>query len=413
MRNKTNVPHVSMAVTVAVGSLLLLAGHVSAQTTTSSFSNFPHFNPPPCDFSDHFYTANGFDVTNLDTPGAGRFGNFRQTGPPAFLFGQQNWVNDPSCAAEDPNRTRNVRILATTGAYKDDDGAPTQFFSLIAFLLNENFFAGGANAVPNVRGFTTEEIVAQFEAYGALSQRVGNGLAPTPCGTMHDPALAANPCFPVTSVATPHLRQDWRISSNRNAIDGSSGDPTTPFGYFCDDLTGSWIITYSWFTQFSIGGISNTGARIFPTQTCLNLMAIAGRKNGFNLDGTPILVTGDEQNFLEADGTSSAFGLGPGSQPPPTAPCLAEGKLDIGGADGGAVWLICPTILDPRNGAIARDAFLDVVRRGAFDPTTATSTFNGGAMPLDPRFAQNFACLQQTGQYPVNGVCQNPPPPAM
>jgi hypothetical protein len=404
MSNKTNKPHVSMSVITAAlfGSLLLFVGQLSAQTSTP-FSDFPHFNPPPCDFSDNFYKANGFDVTNLDTAAAGRFGNFRQTGPPAFQFGQPNWVNDPSCTQNDPNRTRDVRILATTGAYKDDDGAPTQFFSLIAFLLNENFFAGGANATPNARGFTTEQIVAQFEAYGALSQRVGGGLglAPTPCGTLHDPTLAANPCFPVTSVATPHLRQDWRIASNRNAIDGSSGGPSTPFGYFCDDLTGSWIVTYSWFTQFSVGGTSNTGARIFPTPTCLNLLAIAGKQNGFNLDGTPILVTGSEQNFLEGDGVSSAFGLGPGSQPPPTAPCLAEGKLDHGGADGGAVWLICPTILDPRNGAIARDAFLDVVRR---------ESFNGGDQPIDPRFAQNFTCLQQTGQFPVNGVCQNPPP---
>jgi hypothetical protein len=385
------------------GSMFLLAGQLFAQATPTSFpGGFPRFNPPPCDFSDSFYTANGFDVNQLSSSGAGRFGNFRRTGPPAFQPNQVNWVNDNNCTAEDPNRTRNVRILATTGAYKDDDGAPTQFFSLIAFLLNENFFLGGANAKPNARGFTTEQIVAQFEAYGALSQKVQGGLAATPCGTMHDPDLAATPCFPVTSVATPSLRQDWRISSNRNAIDGSSGDPTTPFGYFCDDLTGSWIVTYSWFTQFSIGGVSSTGTRILPTATCLRLLLIAAQKNGINADGTPILVTGDEQNFLEGDGTSSAFGLGPGSQPPPTAPCLAEGKLDIGGADGGAVWLICPTILDPRNGAIAPDAFLDVVRRNT----------QSGPQPIDPHFSQNFSCLQQTGQYPVNGNCQNPPPPS-
>jgi hypothetical protein len=403
MMKRINNPAVSTWVLLLplFGGVFLLAGQLSAQTPTSFPTSFPRFNPPPCDFSDNFYTENGFAVNNLNSPGAGRFGNFRQTGPPAFLPGQVNWVNDTTCTAKDPNRTRNVRILATTGAYKDDDGAPTQFFSLIAFLLNENFFTGGANAKPNVRGFTTEQIVAQFEAYGALSQKVHGILAPTPCGTMHDPTLAATPCFPVNSVATPALRQDWRISSNRNAIDGSSGDPTTPFGYFCDDLTGSWIVTYSWFTQFSVGGISSTGSVILPTPTCLNLLAVAARKNGVNLDGTPILVTGDEQNFLEADGVSSAFGLGPGSQPPPTAPCLAEGQLDIGGADGGAVWLICPTILDPRNGAIAPDAFLDVVRKPTFD----------GPQPIDPRFSQNFSCLQQTGQFPVNGVCQNPPPP--
>lgn len=395
MRNIANRSLIRTGVAFAalLGFMLMLSGNIAAQTApTNGFGFFPSFNPPPCDFSDNFYTQNGFSVPNLDLAAAGRFGNFRQTGPPAFLSGQLNWVNDNECSTNDPNR-RNIRILATTGGYKDDDGAPTQFFSLIAFLLNENLFTGGANATPNARGFTMEQIVSNFEAYGALSQRVRNVLAPTPCGTMADPALAASPCFPVTSVATPALRQDWRISSNRNAIDGSSGGP---FGYFCDDMTGSWIITYLWYTQFSVGGVSNTGVRINPTRTCLNLLAIAARQNGLNVDGTPIIHIGDEQNFLEANGTSSAFGLGPGSQPPPTAPCMAEGKLDVGGADNGAVWLICPTLIDPMNGAIARDAFLDVVRSEGYK--------------LDPRFGANFACLQRTGQFPNQyGRCDADP----
>jgi len=369
-------------------------------------ADFPRFNPPPCDFNDNFYNENGFSVLNLNTAAAGRFGpgpsgNVRQTGPPAFQQGQVNWVNDTNCSVSDPSR-RNVRILATTGAYKDDDGAPTQFFSIIAFLLNQNFFTNGANATPNVRGFTTQQIVANFEAYGALTQRVnGFVLAPTPCGSLHDvvsnstgtPALAANPCFPVTSVATPQLRHDWRIASNRNAIDGSSNGPNTPFGYFCDDLTGSWIVTYFWYTQFAVGGTTTTAVRIFPTATCNSVLAAAGKQNGFSLDGTPIIHTGDELHFLEGVASNPQFGLPLSAQPPLTAPCGAEGNLDVGGADGGAVWLICPTILDPRNGAIAQDSFLDVVRRP-----------RGGS--LDPRFAANFACLKQTGQFPVNGVCQ-------
>src|SRR5712692_6469954 len=185
--------------------LVTWAASLSAQTTS-----FRVFNPPPCDFNDNFYTVNGFDVTNLDTQAAGRFGDFRLTGAPAFQTGQVNWVNDTTCSVNDPTR-RNVRILATTGAYKDDDGAPTQFLSIIAFLLNQNFFTGGSKATPNVRGFTTQSIVGNFEAYVAPSQMVNGALAPTPCGTMHDKTLAATPCFPVTSVATPTLRHDWRV----------------------------------------------------------------------------------------------------------------------------------------------------------------------------------------------------------
>jgi hypothetical protein len=375
---------------VLAAFFLLLRVQLPAQTSIG-FNGFPRFNPPPCDFSDSFYTENGFSVTNLDTPGAGRFGNFRQTGPPAFSPSQLNWVNDSNCSVNDPTR-RNVRVLATTGAYKDDDGAPTQFFSLIAFLLNQNFFTGGAHATPNVRGFTTQAIVANFEAYSAPKQLVNNVLAPTPCGSLHDPTLAANPCFPVTSVATPTLRQDWRIASNRNAIDGSSNGPATPFGYFCDDLTGSWIVTYFWYTQFSVGGISSNGTVIRPTPTCLNVLIAAARQNGLTLDGTPIIHTGDELHFLEGVASNPQFGLPLSAQPPAASPCGTEGNLDVGGADGGAVWLICPTILDPRNGAIAPDAFLDVVR--------------AGGRKLDPRLADNFACLEKTGQFPVNGACQ-------
>ena len=366
--------------------LLILPGALAAQT-------FPVFNPPPCDFSDNFYTANGFSVSNLDTAGAGRFGNFRQTGPPAFLNNQLNWVNDTNCSVNDPTR-RNVRILATTGAYKDDDGAPTQFFSLIAFLLNENFFVGGSKATPNKRGFTTESLVSNFEAYVAPSQVVNGALAPTPCGTMHDKTLAATPCFPVTSVATPTLRHDWRISSNRNAIDGSSNGPATPFGYFCDDLTGSWIVTYFWYTQFSLGGTLGNGKHVSPTAVCQNVLAAASKQNGNSLDGTPIVFTGEELHFLEGVASTGQFGLPVSAQPDPSQPCGNEGGLDVGGADGGAVWLICPTIMDPRNGAIASDAFLDIVR------------FGPGHTKLDTRFAANFACLQSTGQFPVNGVCQ-------
>src|SRR5262244_1089110 len=185
--------------------------------TTSTSSNFPHFNPPPFDFNNAFYTANGIDVGNLDTAAAGRFGLFRKTGPPA-RDGQVNWVIDNSNTDPDHN---NVRILATTAGYIDDGtGAPTDFISLIAFLTNQNFFTG----VANKRNIQMVDIVSNFEAYAALKQRLPDGtFALTPCGTM---GTGKTPCFPVTSVATPQLRQDWRFSTNRNAIDGSdNNDP--------------------------------------------------------------------------------------------------------------------------------------------------------------------------------------------
>jgi len=177
----------------------------------------------------------------------------------------------------------------------------------------------------------------------------------------------ATPCFPVTSVATPALRQDWRFASNRNAIDGSDnnnplGNPpsNSPFGYFCDDLLGMWIITYFWYTVDPAN----------PGTVCGPILQALGQKNGIDLDGTPIIKTADElNNQLEANN------------------CGAEGKEDVGGADGGAVWLICPTIPDPRAGAIAVDAFVDQVRKP-----------NG--FPLDLNFTINFLSLKLFGVFP-------------
>src|SRR5262249_11548922 len=156
----------------------------------------------------------------------------------------------------------------------------------------------------------------------------------------------STPCFPVTSVATPNLRHDWRFSTNRNPIDGSA-----PFGYFCDDILGMWVITYEWFTN------DGFGAR--QTQQCHQMLAALGHKNRLSLDGTPILKPGDELNFLEGEviaGNNPIPGF-PGTNPP-NPPCAAEGSEDTGGADGGAVWVICPAIPDPRNGGIAQDAFI-------------------------------------------------------
>ena len=358
-----------------VGALFLMMSSVPstrlrAQTTATTataggIKTFTRFNPPPFDFNDAFYTANGIDVNHLDAPAAGRFGFFRQTGPPAFQPGQLNWVVDNSNT--DPDR-KNIRILATTGGYTDNGtGAPTEFISILAFVLNQSFFTG----VGNARGVQMVDIVNTFEAYAAPKQVDAQGVFhPTPCGTM---GVAGQPCFSVTSVATPNLRQDWRFATNRNPVDGSS-----PFGYFCDDLLGMWIITYFWYTNEGFG----------PNQTaqCKAMLASLGNKNGLSLDGTPIIKTGEELNFLEGEPQD----INPipgflGSQPP-NPPCAGEGNEDPGGADGGAVWLVCPAIPDPRNGGIAPDAFLDVVR-----------VKSGNA--LDPGFQNNFSCLQNTGKF--------------
>jgi hypothetical protein len=362
-----------------------------------------------------------------------------------------NWVADSNCSINDPNR-RNFRILATTGAYRDSLGGP-DFFSLIAFMVNQSIFetnftttegdstisydANGANP----RGYTMQFLVANFLAYAAVTQQITlNGkitLAPTPCGSQQDPTILPADCFntgtlpharcgsnsdpsvPCFAVNTFNLRQDWRITSNRNAMDGSDNncvDPTekaevcehnvntgrgvqdSPFGYFCDDLLGTWLIHYWWYDQFAIGGFDTNGNPITPTANCTKILnCIAPSSvNGVSLDGTPIITTGGQLDFLEGvphtpanvfpgQGVAGAC-LQNSDLPPATAPCAADGADDPTGGDHAAIWLICPDFADPRNGAIASDAFLDAVRLpdGSFQ---------------DQSLAQNFICLQQQGKF--------------
>lgn len=364
------------------------------------------FNPPPCDFSDQFYRDNGIDPTQLVL----RFGSSRQFGPPA-TGNQANWVSDSTCSTKDPTR-RNIRILATTGGNADDGNSPftnntqetVEFISILAFLTTQNNFettysrtvgainggldgdqqnAGEVISITNSqnpRGIAMQDIVGNFEAYAAVKQQTKNGFALNPCqADMQAPGVPTSPCFQlnnVNTVFTPNLRQNWRFATNRNAMDGSDGncinnDPNVcgdgvtsaikdaPFGYFCDDLLGMWIITYFWFTQ-----PPNTTDAV-----CAPIFKAIGQANGFNLDGTPIILTAHELNDeLEANN------------------CGAEGQEAVNGTDGGAVWLICPAIPDPRAGAISKDAFLDVVRLS-----------NG--TPQDSVVANAFTCLQQNGKF--------------
>jgi hypothetical protein len=66
--------------------------------------------------------------------------------------------------------------------------------------------------------------------------------------------------------------------------------------------------------------------------------------------------------------------------------CGAEGQEDPGGTDGGAAWLVCPALPDPRNGGITTDAFLDVVR-------------NKSGNAIDTFLLNQFSCLQKGGKF--------------
>jgi hypothetical protein len=372
--------------------LLAASGGAAAQTATAS-SPATNFNPPPCDYSDQFYQDNGLDPTQV----VGRFGTSRLTGPPA-TGSQVNWVADPTCSTNDPDR-RNFRILATTGGFTDNGTtAPNAFISILGFVTTPNAFesaytrtVGGSTISitnsDNPRGEAMMDIVSNFEAYALVKQRLPNGVfATNPCDPeMASPLAPPTPCFQlntVNTVYTPNLRQDWRFAQNRNAMDGSDGLPPasdgnciddtlcqgaindSPYGYFCDDLLGMWIVTYVWYTVDPAN----------PGPMCTPVLQDLANRNGISLDGSPIIKTpADTNDDLEANG------------------CGAEGQVAADSEPtGGVGWLVCPAIPDPRNGAIAKDAFLDSVHLP-----------NG--QPQNPQMTANFLSLQRTGQFPNGG----------
>ena len=151
--------------------VFVAAGLMSAQVN-APIASFTQINPGPCDFSNQFYNDNGLDSSSaaeLNSEPDGRFGTFRQTGPPA-TGSLVNWVADSTnCAPKDPTR-RNFRILATTGGNSDDGNSPfscadqggafatppcagqpgipetVEFISILAFIHNQNAFIGSPGA---------------------------------------------------------------------------------------------------------------------------------------------------------------------------------------------------------------------------------------------------------------------------
>lgn len=125
--------------------------------------------------------------------------------------------------------------------------------------------------------------------------------------------------------------------------------------YFCTNLVGFWVADFVIYTKEAL-----------KNKNKAFMDAIANR-NGRDADGTPILKKVAEVEDL-----------------------ITRGFVEIrqnpftGGA--GTRWLICPDILDPRNGAIAPDAFLLLANR-----------VNG--TDVTPAYRSNFSCLKTTGNF--------------
>ncbi len=157
---------------------------------------------------------------------------------------------------------------------------------------------------------------------------------------LYDFPKAANVAF-----ATFPKRQE-AISDTRN-------------GYFSNDPLGMWRIAHVRY---------NTAA--FGTQDAQQRLADLAARNGTDADGTPLVKTMSELEDLRSRG-------------------LVTVTLFPTDGSRGFPWFICTVIQDPRNGAIAADAFEANALRA-----------DGTQNPGERVFSTTFNALQTTGDFP-------------
>jgi hypothetical protein len=196
-------------------------------------------NPPPFDFTDQYYRANGIEPTRL----------LQRVGTST-----NNALNWTTCQTGDPapcpntDNTRNqTRALQTTGGFSFDGGL--LYYSIMAFILPNSFTNDQA-------GQDALKIANERMAFIFPIRRVDGTYIPSP--------------------ALSNRRQD-------NIFD-TSGD------YLGNDPLGLWILEFVELTDF---GVSPAGQKI---------LAPLAQKHGVGTDGTPVIETLDEINTLVGQG---------------------------------------------------------------------------------------------------------------
>ena len=177
---------IAIALTVLTG-----IGH------TSNLVVQPHpiANPPPFDFSDGFYLANGLNPANIRE----RVGTAARN--------PLHWVVDNSNT--DPNR-RNIRILETTGGF--NNSGSLIYYSIMGTVMPDTFQRDATgNLTP--AGQQAMDLANSFRAFIFPKSNGGN---------------------PILSPAPPNRRQD-NLFDTRN-------------GYFSNNPLGLWILDFAIYT---------------------------------------------------------------------------------------------------------------------------------------------------------------------
>ncbi len=223
---------------VAAVALVLAMGTISPPMRADGGSN-----PPPFDFSDAFYSANGINPAKIGE----RAGNPDRN--------PLHWVADNSNT--DPNR-RNIRILETTGGF--NNSGSLIYYSIMGTLPSPAVFTNDA------AGAQAQQIANSFRAFIFAKTKRNADCSP---GQV------------VLSPAPPNRRQD-NLFDTRN-------------GYFSNNPLGLWILAFPIFTANAFTQTAS-GCQLVP-----KLQDMAA-KNGTDLDGTPILTAAPDIDGLVADG---------------------------------------------------------------------------------------------------------------
>ena len=128
-------------------------------------------------------------------------------------------------------------------------------------------------------------------------------------------------------------------------------------GYFSNNPLALWVHVFVNWTD-----------RAFNTALGRATLARLAERNGLVLDGTPIIRTKSELDELTE------------------ARLVTQRRIPTTQAGR---WFVCPVFKDPRDGAIAADAFLATVRRA-----------DGTPLPAERHFVREFESLRTTGDWP-------------
>jgi hypothetical protein len=194
---------------------------------------------PPYDFTDDFYRTNGIDPAKIVMRVDGTPPSSTTT-PRRDPFPGYSFESDT-----DPKYNRNVRVLETTGGY--NVAGDIEYYWVDGMLLADAFTTDSA-------GQEARQLADTFFAY----------LFPKASG---DP---------------------FGLDVTNRRQDNVFGDPDPFYGF---DVLGLWTAAFVSYTQLAL--TTSAGKKVLT-----DLM----RKNGRDLDGTPIIKRVEEIDFLRGNG---------------------------------------------------------------------------------------------------------------